>query len=1095
MNYAAITVKQFKEEKNHQLQAILATGKSYQSHLSKIGRCAGNKLLTEVSYALYNDNGLDPESYTIGAIKDLLEMSEIICEGFARLTINQVYKKISKEKNDLFVSCFNSCAENEYSWLNALKRYDVIKLLKTIIDICKNTELENSNELKEWLNQNLDSRDINLSDVLGIGHEDEYEIDELIKLSDELDEPRLGLSVPTGSIKPLFDHQKDAFNAVCNFVKKLKTTDTGPFAQIVQPTGSGKTRVGNEIVLHCFDGNSQSSIQDKILWIAPSWILLKQAHDALLDLSPSMRQKIGRIGGANELLKNLPENTKCNLFYTTIITLANRIKNQTLNLKIKLIIFDECHWGLNASSFPTIYHYAQHAHPKIPIIGLTATPKTFNNQAPNIIFSKSYKELLEVGILAQPIVHTTNTGYTWTPQMRNGLLIQSSLDQLNTVDRNKIILDKLKDVILKKKQARILVFACSIKHADDLAQLFSLNNISCRSVHSAMQRNISTNIVDDFRQGKIGVLINVLQLTHGFDVPEIDTIFLARPTESDVLCAQMVGRGSRRLAKKTSFEIYDFHDNLAGSVANKIFLNVNSLFQGAANRAQDPVARRIPVQHEAPDHPYFEILVGDEFSNIQGISYVCNQTFGIEIELTKIGSSVPNYNTPAWNKVAQEIIEIISDAIGIENVYQIPSSYHGTPSQIKANQWHLEHDGSVGWELISPILKGRNGFTQIVSVCQALEVYTTHNQNNIGINKKTGLHVTLATRLESESQMMGFMQRVQRLEPGLYTLVAPSRLNNSYCRPVRGFDLNEISNQMQSLHRYRGVNIIKWANQDPYLVEVRMHNGTVDASKIIPWICLWMKIFNVSAYQWTGHGVNGDIFPGNNTIPSGYNAQTEDIFYLLENENINISQKLKCILHERRKTLSFYWRNRFNIRTAEWGNAGWYLPRQQCHAQSSIAVEVLAPSLCQNEAIDTFLSMVSSGGEVDTQDLEKRVMDARVLAFAYYDDEVAGVGALKKPKQNYAKRVFSNAGTQERSGDYPLELGWIYVKPAYRGRKIATMIVSDLLEYRNGESVFLTATTNGHIIRVIVRHGFQSSGNSYLSSIDPNKQIQLYVKK
>ena len=41
------------------------------------------------------------------------------------------------------------------------------------------------------------------------------------------------------------------------------------------------------------------------------------------------------------------------------------------------------------------------------------------------------------------------------------------------------------------------------------------------------------------------VLINVEMLTEGYDAPRTQTIFLARPTQSEALLSQMVGRGLR----------------------------------------------------------------------------------------------------------------------------------------------------------------------------------------------------------------------------------------------------------------------------------------------------------------------------------------------------------------------------------------------------------------------------------------------------------------------------------------------------------------------------------------------------------------------
>ena len=52
------------------------------------------------------------------------------------------------------------------------------------------------------------------------------------------------------------------------------------------------------------------------------------------------------------------------------------------------------------------------------------------------------------------------------------------------------------------------------------------------------------NIVD-FKDDKLDVLVNVNIVTEGVDVPNVQTVFLTRPTKSKILMTQMIGRGLR----------------------------------------------------------------------------------------------------------------------------------------------------------------------------------------------------------------------------------------------------------------------------------------------------------------------------------------------------------------------------------------------------------------------------------------------------------------------------------------------------------------------------------------------------------------------
>lgn len=1089
--YEYITVNQLKNDQVCQLEAVLKTGASLSKLIEETSGYRAHKyIINALNYQ--HEKQLSIEEYTIGAIKNLTEFTEEM-EVFSALPTKKMRERIILEENkrkQLFAKCFREC-RNDDNWIQRLSKKTALKALNIILDAYKITETKDLIDLKEWIKK----------------YNNQLLLIEAIESTEKAESLDLEITQQAPS---LHSYQGEAIAQLQQDIQK-------PFAieeilsQLVLPTGSGKTRVANEYVVSFFKTRNK-----QVIWFAPNWILLKQAHDALLMLCPALKNNVRRLGGNNQHLSNISNriDQDCKIIYTTSLTLANRIGNseiEDLDLSLDFMIYDECHWGLNSQSFLTIYDYCKDN--KIKILGLTATPKEFKQQKTKIIYRKSYSELLNAKILAQPWVYTVDTNQTWNPIFRNNLVTQASLNELNTKERNDVILKKLCEVLKDRNNARVLVFACSIEHADALNFLFTQNNISSRSVHSAIEKNAANKMLQDFRDGKINVIVNVLQLTHGFDLPEIDTIFLARPAESDVLCAQMVGRGARRTSNKTDFFIYDFHDILS-SFNQRIFFDVNGLFDGCTlnNRNGANINYNKPRHHESDEYPQFEILIGEDFGGLQGLKYVCNQTFGIEIELTSI-TGVPEWDSSLWNNIAEEIISCLTQSLGDELVYQIPNYYHETPDAVKINQWHLEYDSSVGWELISPILKGIDGFRQIVLVCKSLKEYIETNPS-VCVSYNTGLHVTLATRLKKDVHIKAFLQRVRRLEPGLFTLVAPSRLyeycsstdtyklnnSNEYCRPIRKIKNSDIdllsSGRFSSRNdlRYFSVNVSKWQETDEYfLIEVRMHNGTIEENKIIPWICLWMKIFNVSAYRWKGDEVNiKHVFPEFDAAPK--TIENEDIFKLLEKEDIFISAKMRCLLHERRKLLAMRWRRAIPNHVDAWEADGWYETIKECQPKIRYITEVISPNTCPHQKIDLFVSLVKEGGEVSETGLQFRVENSHMLALTYAGNEIIGVGALKNPDVVYSENVFKN--TSENFEEYPLELGWIYIKPEFREKGIATEIVSKLLEKRDGKGVFMTSRTDTlAMTKIAFDFGFQKIGTPRKSSIDKSRFIQLYVRK
>jgi DNA repair protein RadD len=90
-----------------------------------------------------------------------------------------------------------------------------------------------------------------------------------------------------------------------------------------------------------------------------------------------------------------------------------------------------------------------------------------------------------------------------------------------------------------------LIFCCGISHAEHVRDALRARGVSCDAVFGETQDE-RERIIADFRAGRIKCLVNVMVLTTGFDVPQIDMLVMLRPTLSTGLYVQMVGRGTRK---------------------------------------------------------------------------------------------------------------------------------------------------------------------------------------------------------------------------------------------------------------------------------------------------------------------------------------------------------------------------------------------------------------------------------------------------------------------------------------------------------------------------------------------------------------------
>jgi superfamily II DNA or RNA helicase len=98
----------------------------------------------------------------------------------------------------------------------------------------------------------------------------------------------------------------------------------------------------------------------------------------------------------------------------------------------------------------------------------------------------------------------------------------------------------------REKYGPTIIFAINVTHAALLAH--ELRDQGVLAEYVASYRPDGSKPEDPilaFRQRKLEVLVNVGMLTEGLDVPHANAVFLARPTASEILLRQMVGRALR----------------------------------------------------------------------------------------------------------------------------------------------------------------------------------------------------------------------------------------------------------------------------------------------------------------------------------------------------------------------------------------------------------------------------------------------------------------------------------------------------------------------------------------------------------------------
>jgi len=108
---------------------------------------------------------------------------------------------------------------------------------------------------------------------------------------------------------------------------------------------------------------------------------------------------------------------------------------------------------------------------------------------------------------------------------------------------------------------RTLVFCCSVTHAEYVRDWLQAQGIKAAAVHTGANTDDREAALSDLASGQLQALCAVDLFNEGVDLPALDRVVMLRPTESNVLFLQQLGRGLRRHAAKLCLTVIDFVGN------------------------------------------------------------------------------------------------------------------------------------------------------------------------------------------------------------------------------------------------------------------------------------------------------------------------------------------------------------------------------------------------------------------------------------------------------------------------------------------------------------------------------------------------------
>lgn len=314
------------------------------------------------------------------------------------------------------------------------------------------------------------------------------------------------------------------------------------------PTGTGKTRLFTSIIRDINVWGLRNQHRAQILIIAHRSELIEQI-DRNLD---KYHVAHGVIAGTLKEKRDLTAIVQV----ASIQTITNRYNQQVANnLNVDFIIIDEAHHS-TANSYTKLWSL----YPNSKKLGVTATPWRMNNGGFRAIFdsflaSMSIKEFINQGWLASYKYYSIPINST----------LQKTLDSITefdvegdykisalerTMDNDHIraqLFDSYKEIVNGKKG---IIYSISRMHSEHICEKFRSEGVNIVNIDSDTPAKEREQLVNQFKDGLIDIIVNVDIFSEGFDCPDIEFIQLARPTKSLVKYIQQVGRGLRKNGDK-----------------------------------------------------------------------------------------------------------------------------------------------------------------------------------------------------------------------------------------------------------------------------------------------------------------------------------------------------------------------------------------------------------------------------------------------------------------------------------------------------------------------------------------------------------------
>lgn len=312
----------------------------------------------------------------------------------------------------------------------------------------------------------------------------------------------------------------------------------------VLPTGGGKTVVFSHIA-------QQAACRGKRIAVLVHRVeLLEQASRSLDALG--VRHGLIAAGRAMNLAAPVQ--------VASVGTLCRRLPQLPPAL-FQLLVVDEAHHS-NAGQWSRILQHFRGSH----LLGVTATPVRSDGRGlgefySELVLGPSAAWLTAHGFLAEARVFAPPSAFE-AQRLRRRMGDYDLRQAADALAGARILGDAVSHYQQHLAGQSAIAFCCSVAHAQAVAEAFNGQGIAAASIDGSLDTAARRALLEQLGAGELQVLTSCALIGEGVDVPSVGGCILLRPTQSEALHLQMIGRCLRPQAGKRAV-ILDHVGNIA----------------------------------------------------------------------------------------------------------------------------------------------------------------------------------------------------------------------------------------------------------------------------------------------------------------------------------------------------------------------------------------------------------------------------------------------------------------------------------------------------------------------------------------------------